>query len=214
MKKKSILLLFIMIFLVAFFSWNKSQTKETTVALEKTAELPPDSPQTQLKEAPPVRSPASTKNEKFEKLFKLVPPAASSHEEGEWAQEITYEDDKYIGSRLVLGGRPVDNYFFKWKKSPDNEAIEHIAGELPLIKDIQGPFPQKEQNAQLAQELTKGKAEIIALQEFWKIDSNSVLSPHLRIQVQYQSNIKSGHEYWIVDLESGQIVRRIEADRY
>jgi hypothetical protein len=131
-----------------------------------------------------------------------------------WEQKIAYEDDRYITSQLYLDERPLNDYFFKWKKQGTELSL--VAGELPEIKSLAASFPSKNTQSEKITDILQDKASLLSSKEIWILNSKGVLLPFLKIEIQLNEKPKrtNGHEYWIYDLLKDSVTKIIQVDRY
>ncbi len=144
-----------------------------------------------------------------------IPTQAPASLKQRWGHVKTFEDDKFIGSQLTFDKRPLENYFYRWRK--EGEEVELSAGTLPRIDSVKGAFPNSDQVTQVAENMINNEGEILSIQEVWNLNSQRVLSPLIKVEVQspsQDSGRNSGHEYWFISVNSGKILKRVEADRY
>lgn len=161
-------------------------------------------------------SPATTEKEVPPLIQKHVPTQTPIEDPARWSHHINFQDDLYLDTQLQLDGYPVEGYINKWRKDESGEVIEHVAGTLPKIDRVNGAFPSPAETKDIVNAAVGAEAEVIATEELWSLNSERVLSPQVKVQVltRSRSQRSSGSEYWFVSLNSGKILKRIEADRF
>lgn len=127
----------------------------------------------------------------------------------------SYEDESYIETQLSLDGRPLEDYYFKWKKNARGSQDEIISGAMPRIDSIKGNFPSEKEILSLVETTAERNTEILSIKEVWSLSNQRVLFPTAKVQVQTQARNErsNGHEIWFINLNTGKIVKRVEADR-
>ncbi|MEZ4814722.1 MAG: hypothetical protein R3A80_05885 [Bdellovibrionota bacterium] len=212
MKQKKLLiaaglLSLLLLFLKNYFSNTKVTTIPDSVEIEK-KRLPSSSPQTaeDPKEASQVALP--------EIVSQQTPKDVPNGLDGRWSHLPNFEDDTYVDTQLLLDGHPLEGYIFKWRKDAGSIS-ELVAGSMPRIERVSGAFPPEAEVRQIAKDAVGSEGDIISTKQVWNLNSERVLTPQAKVEVQTQSRNKrsSGHEYWFVSLNSGKIVKRVEADR-
>jgi hypothetical protein len=176
----------------------------------------------------PTRSPAAETPEanvepnfnKTQKLTKQIsehfPTRAPAALNGRWSQVKSAEDNEYLSTQLNFDDKPVDHYFYRWKKGADGQPNELVGGILPTIASVSGAFPSIEQSHRLAEEVVSNEGSVISLKEVWFLNSERILVPELKVEVQVKnrSEKNAGHEWWYINANSGKIVKRTDADRF
>lgn len=215
--------LFIIIACIYYFSSSKEPT--TTQELSQKEEEVPVIKDTQRIPSSVIHSNKSNKDKNEDtppksnlnaNMISHVPTFAPSELNNRWSHTINSEDDLYVDTQLNLDDIPLETYNYRWKKDTSGEASELIAGILPQINSVNGNFPGKEEGIRLAEDLVNREGNLLSVKEVWSLDSNKVLSPQLKVEVQVKSRTQesAGHEYWYISVNSGKIVKRTEADRF
>jgi len=146
---------------------------------------------------------------------KHIPTKAPKNLKGRFTHTSNFEDDRYIDTRIHLDGHPIDGYYFKWKKDNTGAASELVAGVMPTIERVNGSFPVEFEVKDIVNQAVGADGEILSTEKLWNLNSDRVLSPQAKVHVQTQSRSQrsSGSEYWFISLNTGKVVKRIEADR-
>lgn len=149
-------------------------------------------------------------------IASFLPESAAAGAKGLWAHKITFEDDAYVGSQLMYDNKPLENYNYRWLKGSNGEPTELVGGTLPNIAAIKGSFTTTEQSHQIAESTVGADGEVLSVKEVWNLNSDRVLSPQIKVEVVAKSRTQrsAGHEYWFIALNTGRVVKRVEADRY
>ena len=210
------------IFIIAvafYFLLNKASKDDNQITTENI---------TQIKEET-QRSPTSvviknkTKEETAEenkrlssKIVSYVPTFAPSELKQRWTHVINSEDDLYLDTQLNLDNIPLETFNYRWKKDSSGDTSELVAGILPQIKSVNGNFPSQEQNIRLAEDVVNKEGDLLSVKEVWSLNSNKVLTPQLKVEVQVKSRTQdsAGHEFWYISVNTGKVVKRTEADRF
>lgn len=146
---------------------------------------------------------------------KHLPSKAPPNLKERFTHASNFEDDLYIDTRIHLDGYPIEGYYFKWRKDDSGEASELVAGALPSIARVNGSFPAEFEVNDIVNQAVGAEGEILSTEKQWNLNSERVLSPQAKVHVQTKSRSQrsSGNEYWFISLNSGKILKRVEADR-
>ncbi len=146
---------------------------------------------------------------------KHIPAKVPKNLKERFTHTSNFEDDLYIDTRINLDGYPIEGYFFKWRKDDSGAASELVAGTLPNIERVNGSFPADIEVKDIVNQAVGAEGEILSTEKLWSLNSERVLSPQAKVHVQTQSRSQrsSGSEYWFISLNTGKILKRVEADR-
>lgn len=206
----------IMIVFVASLGYFIYNTEEKSDALEeiKNTPLRTERKPNAIPEPTPVQAlPNATKL--TEEVAKKIPTHAPRELKERWSHKSNFEDADYIDTQLHLDGKPIDGYFFKWSKDDKGGIAELVAGTMPEVDRVNGSFPSAGEFQQIVNSVVDSDTQVLSTQEVWNLNSHRVLTPQAKVEVQTKSRSQrsAGHEYWFINLNSGKIVKRVEADR-
>lgn len=190
------------------FQVRESQEKSDIAQRAPSAEAP----ETEEEKANIKSSP----NPLAEIIQKHLPKQVPSALRNRMAHVPNFEDDRYLDTQLHLDGRPLENYFYKWLKDDYGTATELVAGTLPRITGVNGSFPAPSEINDIISAAVGSEGDIVSSEEQWALNSQRILNPQAKVHVQTKSRSQrsSGSEYWFINLNTGKIIKRIEADRF
>ena len=199
---------------LVFFIYQKPSDSLDTV---QGPALPP--PQETLRK-PNADTPApktETLKKTPQRILSYIPTQAPSSLKKRWSHIMNFEDEEYLGSQLTLDGKAIENFYFRWGKDSSGNPTELIAGVLPQVSGVKGSFPSPQEIEGMAEDAaTHNPADILFREEVWKLDSKGVLKPEIKMEVQTKSRSgrSAGHEIWMIDATTGEIVNRYDANRH
>jgi hypothetical protein len=214
--KKRHIFLVIFILSLAFFIFDSEETPVETgqkIKSEKVSEKKRIPTSTEDQKSSPV----SLQKKPLPLIVnKKIPTLAPRELKERWSHQSNFEDDAYIDTQLHLDGKPLEGYFFKWSKNEQGEASELISGAMPNIERVDGAFPNSSELQQIVNTTLDPDTEVLSTQEVWHLNSSRVLTPQAKVEVKTKSRSQrsSGHEYWFISLNTGKILKRVEADRF
>lgn len=214
--KKRYIFFIVFILSLAFFIFHTERPQDTSKEISDLK-----------KEAEVKRIPTSNEDKKKVAVIKAekalpsivtkkIPAKAPIEFKDRWTHKSNFEDEDYMDTQLHLDGRPLEGYYFKWSKNEQGEPSELISGSMPSIEKVSGAFPSPSELQYIVNEALDPDTEILSTKEVWNLNSNRVLTPQAKVEVRTQSRGQrsSGHEYWFISLNSGKIIKRVEADRF